>query len=172
VFDLLGMALHRTLPSSACRSTPRSSPSDRRAVIHATTSSECAVLGAAGWRTGRPARDDLVPRPEPGGPEARFECGAGVLRPRPRVADSRLAARQPRRRDPGHRGRRRARGLAFCLASDGHAGSREHTLQLGFHVLLRAGASSAQPFRLTQANPSLLLRHGVPALADREPRAA
>jgi len=63
-------------------------------------------------------------------------------------------------------------GLAFCLASDGHPGSREHTLQLGFQLLLRAGASSAQAFRLTQANPSLLLRHGVPALADRELAAA
>jgi imidazolonepropionase-like amidohydrolase len=63
-------------------------------------------------------------------------------------------------------------GFAFCLASDGHPGSREHTLQLGFHLLLRAGASSAQAFRLTQANPSLLLRQGVPALAGREPSAA
>jgi len=35
-------------------------------------------------------------------------------------------------------------GFAFCLASDGHPVSREHTLQLGFHLLLRAGASSAQ----------------------------
>jgi protein-tyrosine phosphatase len=63
-------------------------------------------------------------------------------------------------------------GLAFCLASDGHPGTREHTLQLGFHLLLRAGASSAQAFRLTQANPRLLLREGVPSLTGREPLAA
>jgi protein-tyrosine phosphatase len=52
-------------------------------------------------------------------------------------------------------------GLAYCLASDGHPGSREQTLQLGFHLLLRAGASSTQAYRLTQANPRLLLRDGV-----------
>ena len=54
-------------------------------------------------------------------------------------------------------------GTAFCLASDGHPGTREHTLQLGFHLLLRAGASSAQAWRLTQANPRFLLRSGIPA---------
>jgi protein-tyrosine phosphatase len=63
-------------------------------------------------------------------------------------------------------------GAAFCLASDGHPGSREHTLQLGFHLLLRAGASSAQAWRLTQANPRFLLRHGVPALQVAELAAA
>ena len=55
-------------------------------------------------------------------------------------------------------------GTAFCLASDGHPGSREHTLQLGFHLLVRAGASSTQAWRLTQANPRFLLRSGTPAL--------
>jgi protein-tyrosine phosphatase len=55
-------------------------------------------------------------------------------------------------------------GTAFCLASDGHPGHRDHTLQLGFHLLLRAGASSAQAYRLTQANPRCLLRSGVPAV--------
>jgi protein-tyrosine phosphatase len=55
-------------------------------------------------------------------------------------------------------------GRAFCLASDGHPGSREHTLQLGFHLLVRAGASSTQAWRLTQANPRFLLRSGTPAL--------
>lgn len=55
-------------------------------------------------------------------------------------------------------------GTAFCLASDGHPGSREHTLQLGFHLLLRAGASSTQAWRLTQANPRFLLRSGTPGL--------
>jgi protein-tyrosine phosphatase len=63
-------------------------------------------------------------------------------------------------------------GLAFCLASDGHPGTREHTLQLGFHLLLRAGASSTEAFRLTQANPRDLLRHGVPSLTAAQPLAA
>jgi protein-tyrosine phosphatase len=52
-------------------------------------------------------------------------------------------------------------GLATCLASDGHPGTRDHTLQLGFHLLLRAGASSTQAFRLTQANPRFLLHAGI-----------
>jgi protein-tyrosine phosphatase len=55
-------------------------------------------------------------------------------------------------------------GMAFCLASDGHPGTREHTLQLGFHLLLRAGASSVQAWRLTQANPRFFLRSGIPDL--------
>ncbi|MCW2952096.1 MAG: hypothetical protein JWQ48_1266 [Conexibacter sp.] len=64
-------------------------------------------------------------------------------------------------------------GLAACVASDGHPGTREHTLQLGFHLLLRAGASSGQAYRLTQANPRLLLRNGiVRALPPAEPAGA
>lgn len=53
-------------------------------------------------------------------------------------------------------------GLAYLIASDGHPGSREHTLRLGFALALRAGASSIQAWRLTQANPRFLLRHGIP----------
>jgi protein-tyrosine phosphatase len=53
-------------------------------------------------------------------------------------------------------------GLAYCLASDGHPGTREHTLQLGFHLLIRAGATGVQAYRLTQANPRFLLTHGTP----------
>jgi protein-tyrosine phosphatase len=59
-------------------------------------------------------------------------------------------------------------GLAYCLASDGHPGTREHTLQLGFHLLLRAGASSVQAYRLTQSNPRFLLQSGTPRLAAPE----
>jgi protein-tyrosine phosphatase len=55
-------------------------------------------------------------------------------------------------------------GTAFCLGSDGHPGTRDHSLQLGFHLLLRAGASSAQAWRLTQANPRFLLASGIPGL--------
>jgi protein-tyrosine phosphatase len=55
-------------------------------------------------------------------------------------------------------------GTAFCLASDGHPGTRDHTQQLGFHLLMRAGASSVQAWRLTQANPRFLLREGISTL--------
>jgi protein-tyrosine phosphatase len=64
-------------------------------------------------------------------------------------------------------------GTAFCLASDGHPGSREHTLQLGLDLLLRAGVSSSQAYRLTQGNPRFLLESGTPALrVDEMARAA
>jgi len=53
------------------------------------------------------------------------------------------------------------------LASDAHPGSREHTLQVGFHLALRAGASSEQAWRLTQVNPAVLLRDGIAPLDDR-----
>jgi protein-tyrosine phosphatase len=56
------------------------------------------------------------------------------------------------------------RGMAYCLASDGHPGTREHTLQLGFHLLLAGGASSTQAYRLTQSNPRFLLQQGIPSL--------
>jgi protein-tyrosine phosphatase len=56
------------------------------------------------------------------------------------------------------------RGMVEVLASDGHPGTREHTVQLGFHLLLRAGATSAQAVRLTQDNPRFLLEHGMPSL--------
>jgi protein-tyrosine phosphatase len=64
------------------------------------------------------------------------------------------------------------RGLAYCLASDGHPGTREHTLQLGFHLLLAAGASSAQAYRLTQSNPRFLLQQGIPSVDIEPVRAA
>jgi protein-tyrosine phosphatase len=56
-------------------------------------------------------------------------------------------------------------GTAFCLASDGHPGSRDHTLALGVPLLLRAGATREQAQRLTEDNPRFLLRSGVPAVA-------
>jgi protein-tyrosine phosphatase len=55
-------------------------------------------------------------------------------------------------------------GLAYCLASDGHPGSREDTLARGFDALLRAGASEMQAYRLTQSNPRFLLHEGIPRL--------
>ena len=57
-------------------------------------------------------------------------------------------------------------GLAYCLASDGHPGTREHTLQLGFHLLVRAGATGVQAYRLTQSNPRALLHEGLAAPAE------
>jgi protein-tyrosine phosphatase len=64
-------------------------------------------------------------------------------------------------------------GTVFCLASDGHPGSRDHTLQGGHHLLLRAGISTAQAHRLTEGNPRFLLQSGMPALAvDTLPDAA
>ena len=53
-------------------------------------------------------------------------------------------------------------GQAFALASDAHPGTREHTLALGFALAIRAGASSVQAWRLTQANPRFLLESGIP----------
>jgi protein-tyrosine phosphatase len=53
-------------------------------------------------------------------------------------------------------------GRSYLIASDGHPGTREHTLALGFVLAQRAGASSVQAWRLTQANPRFLLTHGLP----------
>ncbi len=60
-------------------------------------------------------------------------------------------------------------GLAFVLGSDGHPGTREHTLRLGFDLALRAGASTTQAWRLTQANPRFLIDQGIPAAPVRLP---
>jgi protein-tyrosine phosphatase len=53
-------------------------------------------------------------------------------------------------------------GLAYVIASDGHPGTRDHTVALGFVLAQRAGASSTQAWRLTQDNPRFLLIHGIP----------
>lgn len=52
--------------------------------------------------------------------------------------------------------------LAYIIASDGHPGTRGHTLAAGEPAALAAGASPAQVVQLTQANPRFLLRHGLP----------
>ena len=57
-------------------------------------------------------------------------------------------------------------GLAYVIASDGHPGTRDNTLALGFVLALRAGASSVQAWRLTQDNPRFLLIHGIPSAAS------
>ncbi len=56
-------------------------------------------------------------------------------------------------------------GLAHVLASDGHPGTREHTLAAGTAPAIAAGASPVQARRLTYANPRLLLRDGLPGRA-------
>jgi protein-tyrosine phosphatase len=54
-------------------------------------------------------------------------------------------------------------GLAYALASDGHPGTRTHTLAAGLPLAMAAGASPVHAWQLTQANPRFLLRHGLPA---------
>ena len=56
------------------------------------------------------------------------------------------------------------RGLAYCLASDAHPGTRERILPLADDLLRRLGASDVQTFRLTRSNPRFLLREGNPRL--------
>jgi protein-tyrosine phosphatase len=57
------------------------------------------------------------------------------------------------------------RRLVQCLASDGHPGTRDHTMKLGFKLLQHNGASSLEAWQLTQQNPRFLLEQGVPAIA-------
>ena len=63
------------------------------------------------------------------------------------------------------------RGLAYCLASDAHPGTRDYTVTMGVGALLRIGLSELQAERLTQANPRFLLREGIPHLAPPLPAA-
>jgi protein-tyrosine phosphatase len=72
-----------------------------------------------------------------------------------------------------HTARRLVRGgLAFCLASDAHPGSREQTLRSGRDLLVRGGLSPARARRLTQVNPGLLLRVGMRRMAPPKRRLA
>ena len=52
-------------------------------------------------------------------------------------------------------------GLAWCLASDGHPGTRDETLDRGYDALRALGADAE---RLTRENPRALLLDGVPRL--------
>ena len=52
-------------------------------------------------------------------------------------------------------------GLVFCLASDGHPGTREDTLDRGHEALRRLGAAAD---RLTRENPRALLFEGAPRI--------
>jgi protein-tyrosine phosphatase len=53
----------------------------------------------------------------------------------------------------------------WCLASDGHPGTREDTLDRGFDALVRSGLGARRAAQLTQDNPRTLLHHGAPGLA-------
>jgi len=55
-----------------------------------------------------------------------------------------------------------ADGLAWCLASDAHPGTRERLLPEGVAHLVAMGWSPAHAARLTQHNPRGLLLHGMP----------
>jgi protein-tyrosine phosphatase len=55
-------------------------------------------------------------------------------------------------------------GVAYCLASDAHPGTRERILPLADEALRRLGTSDVQAFRLTRSNPRFLLREGNPRL--------
>jgi protein-tyrosine phosphatase len=55
--------------------------------------------------------------------------------------------------------------LAYVLASDGHPGTREHTLAAGVGAAMAAGASPSYARRLTGTNPGGLLRVDAGAAA-------
>jgi protein-tyrosine phosphatase len=56
-------------------------------------------------------------------------------------------------------------GLVWCLASDGHPGTRDDTLDRGFEALVADGASERLAALLTQDNPRLLLEQGAAPLS-------
>jgi protein-tyrosine phosphatase len=58
-----------------------------------------------------------------------------------------------------------ADGLVWCLASDGHPGTRDDTLDQGFDALVAGGASERLAALLTQVNPRLLLEQGAAPLS-------
>lgn len=56
------------------------------------------------------------------------------------------------------------KGLAYCLASDTHPGTREKILPLADDALRRLGVSEINAFRLTRSNPRFLLHEGNPRM--------
>jgi protein-tyrosine phosphatase len=56
-------------------------------------------------------------------------------------------------------------GLVWCLASDGHPGTRDDTLDQGFDALVAGGASERLAALLTRVNPRLLLEQGAAPLS-------
>jgi protein-tyrosine phosphatase len=55
-------------------------------------------------------------------------------------------------------------GMVWCLASDGHPGTRDDLLDRGYHALVDAGTHERVAALLTRDNPRALLRDGAPRL--------
>ena len=55
-------------------------------------------------------------------------------------------------------------GMVWCLASDGHPGTRDDTLDRGYEALLARGTHERVAALLTQDNPRALLLDGAPRL--------
>jgi len=55
-------------------------------------------------------------------------------------------------------------GMVWCLASDGHPGTRDDTLDRGFDALVRRGVHERVAALLTRDNPRALLLEGAPRL--------
>ena len=56
-------------------------------------------------------------------------------------------------------------GMVWCLASDGHPGTRDDILDRGYEALVASGVHERVAAVLTQGNPRALLLDGVPRLA-------
>jgi protein-tyrosine phosphatase len=56
-------------------------------------------------------------------------------------------------------------GLVWCLASDGHPGTRDDLLDSGYEALVARGVHERVAALLTQGNPRALLLDGAPRLA-------
>ncbi|HEY7598427.1 MAG TPA: CpsB/CapC family capsule biosynthesis tyrosine phosphatase [Candidatus Limnocylindrales bacterium] len=56
-------------------------------------------------------------------------------------------------------------GLVWCLASDGHPGTRDDTLDRGYEALVRGGTHERVAALLTRDNPRTLLVDGASRLA-------
>jgi protein-tyrosine phosphatase len=57
-------------------------------------------------------------------------------------------------------------GLVWCLASDGHPGTRDDLLDTGYEALVRGGTHERVAALLTRDNPRALLLDGVPGLDE------
>ena len=55
--------------------------------------------------------------------------------------------------------------MVWCLASDGHPGTRDDTLDQGYEALVAGGMNEAVAALLTQANPRMLLEEGAARLS-------
>ena len=56
-------------------------------------------------------------------------------------------------------------GMVWCLASDGHPGTRDDTLDQGYEALVAGGMNEAVAALLTQGNPRMLLEEGAAQLS-------